>query len=258
MPAQLSLICIFLYYCLCYKMHCWKLMNTDCQECFIQYLDLPGCLKSYWDVWIKGLLPSLQHQEIKAFNFSQIFVSFEQIGAFVAWSLRGNSAQDLKASLHQEINGHAHANPMQSVALRCVLEQMLSTVHTPWIPLLPQSAFEKFILCTESYQISVSSEQSATPTTLFKIMKETYNNHTVLREVLVLQLYLPITIWGNSTLLETDSNYMKKDCCGIFLNASEDLQDASERRSTWIKLGSCSCHILGLFNELKRKNNLFL
>lgn len=137
---------------------------------------------------------------------------------------------------------------------------MLSTVHTPWIPLLHQSPFQKFILCTESYQISVSSEQSATPTTLFKIMKETYNNHTMLREVLVLQLYLPITIWGNSTLLETDSNYIKKDCCGIFWNAFEDLQDASERRTTWNKLGFCSCHIPGLFNchELKRKNNLFL
>lgn len=61
----------FLYYCLCYKIYCWELTNTGCHECFIQYLDLPGCLKSYWNIRIKGLLPSLQHQEIKAFNFSQ-------------------------------------------------------------------------------------------------------------------------------------------------------------------------------------------
>lgn len=65
------------------------------------------------------------------------------------------------------------------------------------------SPSEKFRLCTESYQISVSSEQSAAPTTLFKIMKETYtNNHTMLRDVLVVQLYLLITVWGNFILLK--------------------------------------------------------
>lgn len=66
----------FLYYCLCYKIRCWELTNSDCQECFIQYLDVPGWLKSYWDVWIKGLPPSLHHQEIKAFNFSQSMWDF--------------------------------------------------------------------------------------------------------------------------------------------------------------------------------------
>lgn len=80
MLGWLSLVGIFLYYNLCYKIHCWELMNTDWQDFFIQYLDLQGCFKSYWDVWIKGPLSSLQNQEIKAFILTRvhgIFISFE-------------------------------------------------------------------------------------------------------------------------------------------------------------------------------------
>lgn len=210
MLAHLSLVGILLYYHLCYKMRGWELTSTDCQECFIQYLGLPGCLKSYWRVWMKGLLPSLQHQEIKAFHFSQSLQDFYFI--WTDWCFCGLVSERKKCS-----RPFGFITPGNQWACTCQPYVVSGTKvcsgagaeHSSHSlnPSPPSVSLWKELFLYWVIWIFVSFEQSATPTTLFKIMKETCSdNHTVLREVLVVRLYLPITVWGNFTLLEIDPN----------------------------------------------------